>query len=315
MVKKSKPLTMMNETPGTKADKRTPFLIGLTVFLAIVNAILIYMMVQNKQVIAQKEEIIQEKTTEINTTSAKLDSISRQLDIRIAEAKKLNQDYEELLDLKEQLMRDKETLKNASESTIREYQDKIRTYEQLLIKKDEELDRWRNIAEELNQEVVKVKVEKTKLTDSISTVQKEKQKLEQVVAKAAVLKAEALRIDAISDKGKIRDGGDYRSKYVEKIKIAFKIAENNTAKIESKTIYMRLIEPSGAVLVGAEGGRFKEADGNDLNYTAQQQILFDNSGQLVTFIFNKGNPYKEGKHEVELYCEGHLIGKGTFTIR
>ncbi|MGD1841793.1 MAG: hypothetical protein ACFB0B_12990 [Thermonemataceae bacterium] len=306
---------MSNDKAASKIDKRIAFLIGFTVVLAITNGILVYMIMQNKKNIAEKTEVIKEKSLEVNETSAKLDSISQQLDIRIAEAKRLNRDYQELLELKEQLERDKEQLRGANDATIKEYQDKIRAYEQLLIEKDEELDKWRGIADELNQEVVKVKTEKSELIDSISSVQKEKKELEQVVAKAAILKAEAINVDAVSSRGKIRQGGDYKAKHVDKVKVSFRLAENSAAKIETKQVFMRLVEPSGAVLVGNSGGRFKTANGKDLNYTVMQQILFDNSRQQLSFNFDKGGVYRDGVHAVEVYCEGYLIGQGKFSIR
>jgi len=56
-------------------------------------------------------------------------------------------------------------------------------------------------------------------------------------------------------------------------------------------------------------------DGQETFYTAQRDILFENSGQEVSFVYAKGGEYKRGLHTVELYEGGTLIGKTTFTLK
>ncbi len=88
------------------------------------------------------------------------------------------------------------------------------------------------------------------------------------------------------------------------------------AEVASKDIYMRLIEPDGAALYDlATGGGTFMIDGKETFYTAKQEILFDNSRQAVTFVYDKGNPYKEGKHTIELYADGYMIGQGAFVVK
>lgn len=296
-------------------QKRNVWFIALVVVLTIMNIILLYLFLNRNKVINQQAAIIEEREAEINETSAKLDSISIELDKRIEEARRLNQDYQTLLEVKEQLERDKEQLKNANARMLREYEAKIKAYERLLIEKDRELEKWREIANELNQEVVKTKTEKMQLVDSISSVKREKQKLEEKLAVASVLKAENLRILAVNSRGREREDENFRARQIDKIRILFQLAENRAAQPGPRTIYLRLIEPSGSVLVGAEGGRFQDANGQNLNYTATKQIMYDQSEQQVSVLYDKGGEYRPGTHIVELYCEGHLIGRGSFTVK
>ncbi|GIV38643.1 MAG: hypothetical protein KatS3mg033_0443 [Thermonema sp.] len=303
------------EQNNKSQEKRQAWLIGIIVVLTLTNLILLYLFIQRNQEVNQQAVAIEEYQEEIDQTSAKLDSISQELDKRIEEARALNQDYEALLKVKEQLERDKEQLKNANARMLREYEEKIKAYEELLIAKDKELEKWREIANELNEEVVETKKEKMKLVDSISSVQKEKQKLEQTLAQAAILKAEGIRILALNSRGREREDDAYRARQIDKIKIVFNLAENKAAKAGPRQIYLRLIEPSGAVLVGPDGGRFQDAQGQNLNYTTLKQVMYDQSSQEVSIIYDKGGEYREGTHVIELYCEGHLIGRGSFVVK
>jgi cell division protein ZapB len=301
----------------SKNDKKTPFFIVALVVLALVNIILVYLMMQNKQESIDKDAFIDKQRVELEETGSKLDSVYRELDIKIAEAKKMNRDYQALLDIQEQLKADIVNAKKSKadiEKLVREYDAKIKNYEALLAQKEGEIKNLQGENKELSKEVIKSKTEKTKLADSISNIQKQKQELEATIAKASVLKSEALKIEGIDGKNRVDDDGRFKAKNLERLKVSVKLLENNAAKVGNKEMYMRIIEPSGAVMVGADGGRFKDANGKDMNYTTVQTFLFDNVNRNVVLIFRKGNQFQKGTHIVELYCEGSLVGKGSFDV-
>jgi hypothetical protein len=84
---------------------------------------------------------------------------------------------------------------------------------------------------------------------------------------------------------------------------------------EIKTVYLRIIEPTGNTLSDyALGSGIFSFKGRDLAYTAKQRIFYENNHQSVEFIYARPNAYREGKHEIELYSEGFLIGLGTFDV-
>jgi regulator of replication initiation timing len=301
-----------SEKKGNKKILLTLFiiaLIGLNVFL-------IYLHFKNKEEIEDAQNKKEQVSEELKGTSDKLDSISNELDIRIAEVTKLGGDVESLVKVKEQLELDKKSLRGANRLSAQKYEEKIKTYEELLVARDKDIEKLKKVNDQLFTENTTLKTQKNQLNDSISTIEQEKQKLSEKVAIASVLRTENLSIRAINAKGKEKEGGEYKARQVEKIKISFNLAENSVAKIESKDIMMRLIEPDGATLydTGMGGGTFT-ADGKDTYYTAKQEILFDNSRQQVSFVYSKGAPYKEGRHTVELYADGFKIGTGTFVIK
>jgi len=302
----------------SKKDSKTPFFIVALVVLAIINIILVYLMMQNKQESVDKDVFIEKQKLELEETGSKLDSVSRELDIRIAEAKKMNRDYQALLEIQEELKKEMASTKQRSQAEIerlvREYDTKIKNYEALLAEKDAQIQNLQTEKTELNKEISKSQSEKTRLADSISNIQKQKKELEATVAKAAILKAENIKIEGLNEKNKVDDDGKFKAKSLEKIRVTVKLMENNAAKTGNKEMFMRIIEPTGAVMVGADGGRFTDAQGKDMNYTLAQTFLFDNINRTVTLMFRKGSKFQKGTHLVELYCEGHLVGKSSFSV-
>lgn len=301
----------------SKKDNKIPFFIVALVVLAIINIILVYLMMQNKQESIDKDVFIERQKTELEEAGSKLDSLSRELDIRIAEAKKMDRDYQTLLDIQEQLKKDIANARNNQadiDRLVREYDTKIKSYEAMLAEKDGQIQNLQVEKKELAKEISKTKTEKVKLADSISYIQKQKQDLEATVAKASVLKSENIKIEGLNDKNKADDDGKFKMKSLEKLRVTVKLLENNAAKAGNREMYMRIIEPTGAVMVGPDGGRFTDAQGKDMNYTLAQTFLFDNINRTVVLMFRKGSKFQKGTHLIELYCEGHLVGKGSFSV-
>ena len=312
----------MENEKKAKNNKNITLFIGFTVALALINGILVYNLMQGQKQIAQKDVIIEQKNVEINTTSAKLDSIAQQLDIRIAQAKEKDKDYEDLIEIKKELEQDKKTLlasKGNTEALLAQYQAKIKNYEAQLATKDEEIARWKGTADNLTKEVAKEKKEKNSLRDSMGSARKEKADLEATINKVSILKSSSVRVDAISDAGKIRTQAEnktgFKTKLVDKILVICRLLPNEAAKNNTKKAYLRVIEPNGAVLVGSTGGRFSDASDNDVNYTTTQSFSFDNTQQEIRFEYKKGAEYSKGTYNVEVYCEGYLTGKGNFIIK
>jgi cell division protein FtsB len=306
----------MAEINQEKKDSRKILLTVFIVVLIALNGVLLYLNIQsrdeNQQIVTEKESL----NTELIATSQKLDSISYQLDLRITEVKRLGGDVESLQRVKEQLEADKAQLVKDRNFTVRNYNEKIKAYETLLQTKDTEIARLKVVNEELFAENTNLKTQKNMLSDSISTIERDKKKLAEKVAIASALKVENLQVNAMNDRGKERDGGEYRARQVDKIKVVFNLAENNVAEIESKDIYLRVIEPDGAALFDlSTGGGVFEYEGSETFYTAKQPILFDNTRQKLSFVYDKGTPYKSGRHVVELYADGYKIGQGSFVIK
>lgn len=313
----------MDYNQEQKQDRKTLLWAALAVLL-LLNLVLVYFIYHEKQENLAKDEIITAKTEEVLSIKTKLDSISTELDIKIAEIQKLGGSVDSLVALKAQLEKDKKELKNASTYSAATYNQKIKNYESVLSEKDGEIARLKQelgIAttknEELNQKVTGLESEKQLLADSVSTYSAQNKELADKVTLASALHAENVSVNAVSSKGKEREGGKYKAKRIDKLRVNFKLAENAVAKQNEKDIYLRVLDPDGAVLSDmATGSGSFMYNGKELIFSSKQTVSFTNTGQSVDIFYGRGGiPMKDGKYVIELYSEGFKIGQGDFTVR
>jgi cell division protein ZapB len=50
-------------------------------------------------------------------------------------------------------------------------------------------------------------------------------------------------------------------------------------------------------------------------YTAAQEILFDNTRQRLTFLYEKGSDYADGNYLVEVFTGGYKMGEARFEVK
>jgi hypothetical protein len=171
-----------------------------------------------------------------------------------------------------------------------------------------------NVQKALRDSSATFGIEKKELSERSRVLEVRNQELTEKVTVAAALRAEGVNVYAISSRGK--ETGVQKAKRIDKIRVIFHLQNNPLATREIKTIYLRIIEPTGNTLsdysLGSGTVMFK---GKELVYTAKQRIFYENNHQSVEFIYARSTAYREGKHEIELYSEGFLIGLGTFEVR
>jgi prefoldin subunit 5 len=313
----------MDYNQEQKQDRKTLLWAALAVLL-LLNLILVYFIYHEKQENNLKDDIITAKTEEVLFTKTKLDSISAQLDIRIAEIQQLGGSVDSLVALKAQLEKDKQELKNVNKFATADYNKKIRSYEAVLNQKDSEIAQLRQELglvtsknEQLNEQLSGLESERSKLSDSVSNYSAVNRELAEKVNIASALRAENLTVNAVSAKGKEREGGKYKAKRIDRLRVNFKLAENAVAKQNEKEIYLRILDPDGAVLSDmATGSGSFIVNGREVIYSSKQTINFDNSGQNVDIFYGRGGiTMKEGKYVIEVYSEGFKIGQGDFTVK
>jgi hypothetical protein len=304
--------------------------------LGIVAALLGYGLWDSKKQNTQDEATMQLKVRELASTQNKLDSISAQLDLKITEVNQLGGKVDDLLAIKEQLEKDKASLKSNSISAGA-LQSRIRSYEATLIEKDALIAKLKEENQtlltqngELGNQVQTLNTSNTELQTQKSTLETERSQLtaqrEELnnqnkaladkVAIGAALKAQNVQVYAISSGGKERDGEKYRSKRVDKLKIAFNLPANKLTAQENKDIYVRVLGPDGAVITNeATGSGVFSYNGQQTMYTTRQSIPYTNNNQLAEVLYSRGQKYVSGNYNIELYAEGFQIGEGKFTIK
>ncbi|GAB3732070.1 hypothetical protein [Spirosoma lituiforme] len=282
-----------------------------------------YLYFDQKKVSENQEVTISERVEELSTTRVKLDSISTALDAKIAEVQKLGGDVSELEKMKVQLEQDKASLRKGNRISIAKYDAKIKQYEAFLVEKDtliaslqrENVTLASNV-KVLDEENTGLKTQRQRLADSVTTVVSQNQELATKVTRAAALKAQNVKVFAVNAKGKVKEDDSYKAKRLDKIKLVYTLLDNPLTKEEPKDVFVRVLDPSGAVVSDmANGSGTFSVDGNETIYTTKQTVNYTSNGQNVELLYTRGIPYKPGKYTVELYSEGFRIGSGEFAVR
>lgn len=305
---------------------------GVTVFLTIIVGILAYLLFKANDFKKDQEEVIHKKVLALSSTSIRLDSIGIQLDAKIAQIKSLGGRVEELEGVKKQLETDRMLLRKANTLLMSQYDNKIREYVNILVTKDAEIVKLKKENSKLLDKNKNLTTENTSLTsansilrtikqglsDSLDVYSKRNQELSAQVSLASALHAQSVKAIAISRKNKERESGVYRVSKVDKIKIVFQLQPNLIAKQDTKSVFVRVLDPDGAVMfdTNAGSGNFELA-GKETTYTVKKDILYQNNGQAVEMIYARGGAtkYRIGHYTVEVFCEGYKIGSGSFDVK
>lgn len=301
----------METTPQPAKSNRSNIIIVVLLAIILVQGVKIYL--DYKEKVEVKEQLA---TTEedLAGTMQKLTDIQKELDQKIAEIQKLGGDVQELEKAKAEITSELKRSNKRNAKAIQELKDRVEGYQELLKLKDQEIEKLKNVNTQLFSENNSLKTKQNKLSDSITRLSKNKDELASKVAIASQLKAENISIKAVNSKGKERNS-PFKNRHLQKLKVEFSIAENKVAPIEGKKIIIRVIDSNNQVIfdVARGSGNFI-LDGKEEFYTSAQEILFDNTKQKLTFFYEKGTEYAEGKYTVEVYTEGYLMGKGMFEV-
>ncbi len=322
---------MEEYNPNRKSEQKLK--VAVAVLIILVTA-LGFLYVRERQFNQRNEELSDLQAKDLLVANTKLDSIENQLNTKIIEIKRLGGDISELVRAKEQLQKDKVALQKSVGFSMKKYESKFKKYLTLLGEKDNELIRLRKengILAAMNDSLSK---EAQALLEDISFAQKalndsainytlrqkelsdKNRELSEKVSQAAALRAESINVYAISTKGKESDGGVYKSKKVDKIRITFYLQENAITTQEAKVIFLRIIDPTGQTIADMSTGSGSFTYKNkEVTYTAKQRIAYNNTHQSVEFVYSRGQAYREGRHIIELYAEGFKIGDGFFEVK
>ena len=300
----------MSEQP--RKNNKAAVAIALLSIVVIVQFVKIYLDYKDKAAVRQELDVT---TENLDSTLKRLDEIKTELDDKIAQIQKLGGDVAELEKARAEVEVELKSVRKRNDKAIRELKDRVEGYEELLLAKDEEIEKLQSLNKELFSENRNLKTKQNVLNDSINRLARNKDDLQSKVNIASQLKAENIAVLALNSKGKERES-PFRSRQIEKLKVEFNLAENKVAPIEGKKIMIRVVDENGQPIFNVDKGSGTfTLDGKEEFYTAAQEILFDNTKQKLTFIYEKGSDYASGNYSVEIFTDGYKMGTVQFSVK
>lgn len=305
----------MSENEQNKSGKRDQIRIILIIAIVIIIAgagYKIYSDNQEQQALQMEYDETKERLTN------QLDSIDTQLSGKILEITELGGNIDSLVSLKDSITSQRDQLqrtRKANKALIQRLDRKVTGYQEILVAKDEQIAELKKLNEDLLVENTDLKEDKNELSATIRAAEEEQRKLEQKILLAAKLQAENVKFFNVSKRGKEKEG-DFRSRQAQKIKVTFNLSKNDVAPVAGHQIMIQLVDPAGNVVfdVAKGSGSFK-VDGKEQFYTAIQEILFDNTKQELTFVYDKGSVFDKGDYKIIILSDTYEIGQTRFNVR
>ena len=273
--------------------------------MAGVLALLGYLFMGARNETIELQKSLTSKVEQLSSTQIKLDSISKSLDEKILEVQSLGGSVTELEAVKAQLENDKKKLKTDLSFSVQKYELKIKDYETFLVAKDDDIRKLKaengmlvaktqTLETEKQQVIVEntaLKTEKeelsTTLTKTVDDFTTKNNDLKRQVTLASAMKAINVQVTALSSKGKERDGGEYKAKRIDQLKVAFIMPSNPVATQNNKDIYVRVLDTNGAVVENGNGG-IVQVDDKEIGYSFKKSVPFENNDQRVDLVSGKG---------------------------
>ena len=95
------------------------------------------------------------------------------------------------------------------------------------------------------------------------------------------------------------------------LKVDFSISRNVTAKSGMKTLYVRIITPTGSVL---SAGTIPYENKN-IQYSIKKQVEYNGEATPVTMFWNIHEVHSAGTYQVAIFCDGQIIGSKSFAVK
>ncbi len=309
-------MTDSNDSKNSQSKKGI-VIVFIAILLAI-NAVQFFMNLDKKQTIEVQHQTIKSQELDISGMMTQLDSVETELTLKRAEIMKLGGKIDEMDLLLSQVRKDRDQLKkekNLAAADLEKYKARVEVLMLQLTLSDSKISQLTSQRDSLfkfNQKLEK-KIEQS--NDSMRLMAYNQKELEQKINVASALRAGPIQVNALTDRGKLKEGPVLKSRHIHKLRISFQLLPNEVAQVGGREVFLRVIEPDGSTLFNTSmGGGLFLFEGKEIPYTLQQSILFENNNQQVAYTYLKGNPFRTGKHTIELYAEGFKIGEGDFIV-
>lgn len=155
---------------------------------------------------------------------------------------------------------------------------------------------------------MKQKVEETAAQNE--KLSKDKQTLTEVVTRAAMIDVDINSIETQNKRGKVTQ----RISKMRNIAINLTIGKNVTTKVGYKTIYIRILKPSGDCLTSNKKDVFKY-EGHYIGFSLKKDIEYKGEKQTQTLYYPITETLLPGTYKATVFIDGSSLASSTFVLK
>lgn len=220
----------------------------------------------------------------------------------------LTQKYETARLQIEKLQQELKNQKNKSAAEIKKLKDEISTLRNLLRHYVEEINRLNQENAALRSENTEIKNQNQQLNSQVAQTSKKNEELSQRMTLAERLNVTGLNLAALNKKGK----AEKKVEKARQLRVSFTIPQNNSTPVGEKTIWLRIVSPTGQLL--GNGGSFP-FEGATLQATARKVVEY--AGEEIggiTIFWDVDTALTPGSYTVELFCDNFRLASRSFDL-
>ena len=207
----------------------------------------------------------------------------------------------------QELLEELRNTKAADAAEITRLKKELATMREVLRSFVAEIDSLNRLNTQLTAENEDLRNQQAEQQQQISTLASEKESLSDKVAIASQLDATAIHITALNKRGKAAK----KTSDVKRFQVSFNIARNVTAATGNRTIYIRILKPTGEV-AGASGTFAFE--NRQLDFTARRDIEYNGEETPVTLYWDVTEMLIAGSYKLQIFADGKNIGNGSIAF-
>lgn len=298
------------EQPIRKDSNKIYFLVAVILALLGTNA---YLFFKDKKANDRIVTISDEKSrmqTEIDKIEAELDNASGN-NIKLSQQMQNEQALarEKIQELRTALKKGQLT-----QGQLAKAQEDIKQLRYFVTKYTADIDLLQKQNANLTTERDELKTVVDSVSSKASDLERQNQELNTKVQAAAALKTGNVAITALTIRNNGKESVVTKASTTEKIRINFSAINNSIAEKGLHDIYIRVIDPSGNLIISNNGGLFN-ADDEELQYTYKTAIEFANDGKAYSVDWSNPGKFQKGTYTVVLYADGYTMGKGGLALK
>lgn len=169
----------------------------------------------------------------------------------------------------------------------------------------------------LNRVNVKLAKENTSYRNTIASAklradaaEEKNQELSSKIQKGAVVRARDIVLTAVSHKDKVVD----KARHATRLRVNFVLNANEMASVGVRDIFIRILAPDGVVLADSPNSLF-EFNGEKITYSAMRSDVDYQGEDLPVAVTYSGSGIINGRYNVEIYMDGHMIGSNELILK
>lgn len=193
---------------------------------------------------------------------------------------------------------------------MRQYEKELGTLRSIMKSYVVQIDSLNTANRRLADELSTSRKELAKATGENKALNAQVETLSSKVATGSIVKARGLSAKAYNGSNKVTD----RSSRVKRLAVSLSLVENELAKKGPMTVYVRVKDPDGNLLLDGEGASFK-LNGEAVAASASREVDYQGSEVDMIIYVNNIADYVKGIYTIEVFTNKSQLGSTELMLR